>query len=182
MQWLSRVPATLTEAKAVLAQAQPATMAVLAEGYRYAGLAAVSGGVAHRWGLSYAEHRQPQAQRTVATQWLQHEDRQGKAFQKLCRTAFACAADAQQAFAHFTAGLQATSLPTSAVHPMPRSGQRGRPGPSPQPDPVVDPLDGALASPVATRQALVDQPRCCILATNELDEGLLPGAEVLNGS
>ena len=58
----------------------------------------------------------------------------------------------------------------------------GRPGPSPQPDPVVDPLDGALASPVATRQALVDQPRCCILATNELDEGLLPGAEVLNGS
>jgi transposase len=181
LKWITRVPATLTEAQEVLAQAQPETMAVLSEGYRYAVLASVYGGVAQRWVLIYSEHRQPQAQRTVDKQLLQHGDREVKAFQKLCRIAFACEADAQQALAHFAEGLQATSLHTSAVHPMPRDGKRGRPGPSTQPDQVVYYIDGALASPVATRQALVDQSSCFILATNELDEGLLPGSEVLNG-
>src|SRR5215510_9338978 len=36
LKWITRVPATLREAQAVLAQAQPATMASLLEGYRYA--------------------------------------------------------------------------------------------------------------------------------------------------
>src|SRR4030095_10671138 len=39
LKWITRVPATLTEAQEVLAQAQPATMAPLQEGYRYAVLA-----------------------------------------------------------------------------------------------------------------------------------------------
>src|SRR5438105_291624 len=34
IKWSTRVPATLTEAQEVLAQAQPATMAALPEGYR----------------------------------------------------------------------------------------------------------------------------------------------------
>ena len=36
LKWITRVPATLTEAQEVLAQAQPETMAALTEGYRYA--------------------------------------------------------------------------------------------------------------------------------------------------
>src|SRR5215475_11922608 len=36
LKWITRVPATLTEAQEVLAQAQPATMPLLQEGYRYA--------------------------------------------------------------------------------------------------------------------------------------------------
>jgi transposase len=36
LKWITRVPATLTEAQEVLAQAQPATMAALPDGYRYA--------------------------------------------------------------------------------------------------------------------------------------------------
>jgi transposase len=39
LKWITRVPATLTEAQEVLAQAQPETMAPLSEGYRYAGVA-----------------------------------------------------------------------------------------------------------------------------------------------
>jgi transposase len=180
LQWIPRVPATLTEAKEVLAQAQPETMAVLPEGYRSAVLVSMYGGVAQRWVLLYSEHRQPQAQRTVDKQWRKHGDREVKAFKKLCRTAFACEADAQQALARFAEGLQATSLHASTVHPKPRYGKRGRPGPCTQPDQVVSYIEGALASRVATRQALVDQRSCFILATNELDEGLLPGSEVLN--
>jgi transposase len=34
LKWITRVPATLSEAQEVLAQAQPATMTALPEGYR----------------------------------------------------------------------------------------------------------------------------------------------------
>ena len=41
--------------------------------------------------------------------------------------------------------------------------------------------DGALASRVATRQALLDHQSCCILASNELATTTLPPQAVLDG-
>jgi len=181
LKWITRVPATLTEAQEVLAQAQPETMPSLAEGYRYAGVASSYGGVAQRWVLIYSEQRQPQAQRTVDKQWRRQSDHEVQAFKRLCRTAFACDADAHQALAHFVHDLQATFLHDSPICPTPRYGKRGRPGPEAQPDQVVYHIVGALASWVAARQALVDQHSCFILATNELDEAQLPAPEVLAG-
>ncbi len=46
---------------------------------------------------------------------------------------------------------------------------------------MVYTIEGALASALAPRQALIDQHRCFILATNELDEATLSPQEVLNG-
>ena len=139
LKWITRVPATLTEAQEVLAQAQPATMPPLQEGYRYAVLASQYGGVAQRWVLIYSEHRQPQAQRTVDKQWLKQSDQEAKAFKRLCRTAFACETDAQQALSRFVAGLQTTFLHDSTVCPTPHYGKRGRPGPGAQPAQLVYP-------------------------------------------
>jgi transposase len=42
-------------------------------------------------------------------------------------------------------------------------------------------IEGALASSLGTRQALVDQHRCCIRATHALDETKLSPQEVLDG-
>jgi transposase len=181
LKWITRVPAPLTEAQEVLAQAQPESMPSLAEGYRYAVVASRYGGVAQRWVLIYSEHRQPQAQRTVDKQWRRQSDREVQAFKRLCRTAFACEADAQQALAHFAHDLQATFLHDSTICPTPHYGKRGRPSPSAQPDQIVYHIVGALASRVAARQALVDQHSCFILATNELDEAQRPAPEVLAG-
>jgi transposase len=181
LKWITRVPATLTEAQEVLAQAQPATMASLREGYRYAVVASSYGGVAQRWVLIYSEQRQPQAQRTVDKQWRKQSDQEVKAFRTLCRTAFACEADAQQALARFARDVQTTFLSESTVCPTPHYGQRGRPGPGAQPDQIVYHITGALASRLTDRQALVDQQSCFILATNELDEGLLSTQAVLDG-
>lgn len=63
----------------------------------------------------------------------------------------------------------------------PRYGTRGRPRHGTQPEPLVDQIDGALASSLMTRQALIDQQSCCILATHELDTAQLPPQEVLAG-
>jgi transposase len=181
MKWSTRVPATLSEAQAVLAQADPQTLPPLTEGYRYHVVPSSSGGVEQRWVLIHSEARQPQAQRTVDKQLLKHSEQEGKAFKQLCRTACACEADAQQALAAFAQGLQATFLATSSVGPTSRYGKRGRPGPDSQPASVVYHINGAFASQLARRQTLVDQHSCFILATNELDATVLSPQALLDG-
>jgi len=181
MKWITRVPATLREAQAVLAQADPQTMAPLTEGYRSRVVPSSYGGIEQRWVLIHSEPRQPQAQRTVDKQWLKQSTHEGKAFKTLCRTAFACEADAHQALARFAHALQTTFLHASTVCPTPHYGQRGRPGPGAQPDQIVYHIAGALASRLTDRRALVDQQSCFLLATNELDEGQLSSQAVLDG-
>jgi transposase len=181
LKWITRVPATLREAQTILAQADPQTMAPLTEGYRYRVVPSSYGGIEQRWVLIHSEPRQPQAQRTVDKQWRTQSDQEGKAFRTLCRTAFACEADAQQALVRFAEGLQTTFLHDSAVCPTPHYRKRGRPGPGAQPDHLVYHIVGALASRLTDRQARVDQQSCFILATNELDEGQLASQAVLDG-
>jgi hypothetical protein len=181
LQWLTRVPATLAEAQAILAQAAPQTMAPLTEGYRYRVVPSRYGGVAQRWVLIHSEVRQAQAQRTVNKQWRQHSDEEVKACKRLCRTACACEAAAQQALTSFVARLQTTALHPSTICPTPPYGKRGRPGPGAQPDQSVYHIAGALASRLTHRPGLVDQQRCCILATNALDEGQLSAQAVRDG-
>jgi transposase len=181
LRWITRVPATLAEAQAVLAQADPQTMAPLREGYRSRVVTSTYGGVAQRWVLIYSEPRQPHAQRTVDKQWHKHSEQEVKAFKTLCRTAFACEADARQALARLAHDLRATYVVQSTIHPLPHYAKRGRPGHGTPPAQVVYHIAGALASRIAARQALVDQQSCFILATNELDEARLPTQEVLDG-
>ena len=112
-------------------------MAPLTEGYRYHVVPSSYGGVAQRWVLIYSEPRQPQAQRTVDKQWHKQSAHEVKAFQMLCRTAFACEADAHQALARFAHDLQTTFLSDHTVCPTPQYGKRGRPSPRAQPDQIV---------------------------------------------
>jgi transposase len=102
IKWMTRVPATLHDAQAMLAQADLQTMAPLTDGYRYHLLSSTDGGVAQRWVLIYSAHRHPQAQHTVGRQLRKQGEQEVQAFQQLCRTTFACEADAQQALATFT--------------------------------------------------------------------------------
>jgi len=178
---MTRVPATLSDAQAALAQAAPHAMPPVTEGYRYHALTSTYGGVEQRWLLIASEPRQPQARRTVDKHLLKHSEHEGKAWKQRCGTTCACAADAQQALARFAHGLQATSLPTSTVHAQPRYSKRGRPGRDAQPDQVIYHVDGALASSLAARQGLIDQHSCFILATNELDDTQRSPQEGLHG-
>jgi transposase len=156
-------------------------MPPLQEGYRARSLLSTYGDVAQRWVLIYSEQRQPQAQRTVDKQWRKQSDQEVKAFKTLCRTAFACEADAPQALTRFGAGLQTTFLHASTVCPTPHYGKRGRPGPGTQPDHLVYHIAGALASRLTDRRARVDQQSGFILATNDLDEDQLSSQAVLDG-
>jgi hypothetical protein len=120
-------------------------MAPLIEGYRSQMVRSSYGGAEQRWVLLHSAARQPQAQRIVDKQLLKLSEQDVKTFKKLCRTAFACAAGAQQALATFAQGLQATFVAQSPVRPTPRYDKRGRPGQGPPPAQVVYLLEGALA-------------------------------------
>lgn len=61
MKWITRVSATVSDAQAVLAQADPQAMALLTEDYRYHELPSLYGGVPQRWVLIYSTPRQTQA-------------------------------------------------------------------------------------------------------------------------
>ena len=131
---------------------------------------AVTAMVLNGLGFVNSEHRQPQAQRTVDHQWRKQRDQTVRAFKTLCRTALACEADAQQALTRLGAGLQTTLLHDRPIDPTPPDGKRGRPSPGAQPDPIVSPRTGTLASRLTDRQARVDQQSWFVLATNALDE------------
>jgi hypothetical protein len=125
--WLPRVPATVREAQAVVAQAALQTMAPLTEASRSQGVPSTDGGGEPRGVLLHAAPRQPQAPRTVAKQRRQPREQAGKAWQKLCGTPCAGEAEARQARAVCAQGLQAPCLHSSTVHAIPHSGTRGRP-------------------------------------------------------
>lgn len=145
-------------------------------------MTSIYGGVQQRWLLIYSEPRQTQAQHTVDQQWRKQSDKEAKTLKKFCSTTFACDADARQALAAFERTLQATFLATGTVGALPRYGKRGRPAQDTPPDQVVYQIDAALASSLTARQALIDQHRCFLLATNELDAAQLSPHEVLAGS
>jgi transposase len=181
MKWITRVPTTWREAQAALAQAEPQTMAPLPEGYRDQAFTSTYGEVAQRWMLIYSEARQPHVQHTVDNQLSQQSAKETRAVQHLCRTAFACEPDAQQALATFQQGLHSTYLHEVRLHPTPRYRKRGRPGQGAYPDRVLYYIDGALASSVTHRAALVAQQSCVILATNARDDTQLSPAALLAG-
>ena len=166
---MTRVPATLSDAQAVLRQADPQTMTPLADGYRYRVVPSTYGGIEQRWGLIYAAQRQPHAQHTVDKQVLKPGDKEVHTLKKLCRTAFACEADAQQALGTFAQSLRATFLHQAALRPIPRDDKRGRPGQGAFPAQVIYMIEGALASSIAAHRPRVDQQSGFILATHELD-------------
>jgi transposase len=180
IKWITRVPAPVTAAQEALATVDPEAMLPLRAGYRYHSLASCYGGIEQRWVLIYSERRRPQAQRTVDKHWLKQSTAEVKAFQKLGRTALACDADAQQALHAFIQGLQATCLQAVTIRPAPRYTQRGRPRKLTPPQ-LVSSIDGALTSSVVTRNVLVTQKSCFILATNELDSTPLPPRDLLEG-
>lgn len=74
MQWITRVPATLSAAQAALAPVDPQALASLQEGERSHELTSTSGGSAPRWVLISSEPRQLQAPRTIDRQRRQPSD------------------------------------------------------------------------------------------------------------
>ena len=180
LKWITRVPATLHEAQAVLAQTNPQTMAPLRRAIAITWCHRAMG-VSRNAGCSSTPSR---ASRTPSAPWTSSGSSRVPTKSKPSRRWAARPLPVKRmptgpdAFAH---DVQTTFLSDSTVYPTPQYGKQGRPGPGAQPDQLVYHITGALASRLTDRQARVDQQSCFILATNELDEGQLSAQAVLDG-
>ena len=178
-KWITRVPGTLNEVKAALAQAVPDQMVPLKAGYRGQTLTSSYGGVAQRWLLIESQPRRPQARRTINKRWLKGSEKEVKAFQKLGRHEFACEADARQALETFEQRLTYTQVQSATIVATPHYDKPGRPKNGEEPSELRYTIDGALGSSVAAHEQRVGQASCFVLATNELNASCLSPLDLL---
>jgi len=179
MEWISRVPATLNEAKATLAETDPEQMTRSSrDGYRWQEITSEYGGVKQRWlVVLYDPHRQRDLKR-LDQQVDQEQRKLEKQLKKLHKRTFNCEADAQQALADFD-----TKWTFHTVSGTVQSRQRyARPG-RPTPDSEVI-TEWVIEASTAQDEAVIEQRRKplgkYIIATNIIDAERLPPEALLS--
>lgn len=179
--WISRVPATLRDAKQLLTEVEVAAMTPLADGYCYQEVGAIYGEVAQRWVIIHSPAAQQRASKTLSKQLRRATTREAKAFAHLTRQEFACRADAEAALAAFAAQLELTQLTDTSIIEVPHYATRGRPAADAVPTHIHYQICGAVLTPRHHLQRHVAQKSCFILATNQLDAQALPPQALLDG-
>jgi transposase len=178
VKWVTRVPATLTEVKTLLADSDRAQMSASEqEGYFYHEVTSSYGDVPQRWLLVLYEPRRQAEQQRLDKQIARERDQLDKQLRKLQRQSFNCEQDARQALRQF--GQQWSFHGVSgSIERRERYANSGRPtADSPTVtewylQPTVAQDDEAIAH---KQQRLGKY----VLATNELDATQLPPEALL---
>ncbi len=178
-KWITRVPEVLKEAKNVIQDASPEAMIVHDENYHYQNFCSVYGGVQQRWILIESELARKRSLKTVNRRTAKGSEQERKAFASLCRQSFACIPDARQALVDFKKQLEFTMIEQVEIISVPRYMKTGRPKKEQQPDHWEYQITGAPATSIEKRNVILTSKSRFILATNELDESLLPSITVL---
>ncbi len=178
MKWVTRVPATLSQAKEILGSVQQSQMQAESRGYFFYEQVISYGEIVQRWLLVLYEPKRErelkQLERAVAKE---HAEAQ-KALKQLRGEAFSCEADAHLAVSRLTDKWKYHRL-ESKVGPKKRHAGPGRPRADAQPT-VVWQIQGKLMPDEQHLSELRAPLGKYIVATNELDEHKLPTAELLD--
>lgn len=166
--WISRVPETLNLAGDLIDAVAPELMRDPAQEAIRA-LSTVYGDVRQRWVVVYSPSAYQRALKTVDKHCRKQSEAESKAFDKLCKTDFACEADARKALAAFEKTLKISMVAEIRVNALPRFKGKGRPARGRQPDFHVYRIEGSPASCVQERTRRLQRKSCFILATNQLD-------------
>jgi transposase len=127
--WLSRVPASLSEAKQLLYQTEPTWLEAddCPDGYRLAVYNSEYAGVAQRWLLIESEARQASDLDKLQQQLLKQQKEAKASWQKLAKQSFACEPDAIAAAERFASTLKLCSLEQVKVVEQAKYAGSGRP-------------------------------------------------------
>jgi transposase len=177
-KWVTRVPATITEVKHLLAETRDEHLqATDREGYFYTETTSDYGGVDQRWLVVLYEPRRDQEQRRLDKCITREDDQLGKQAKKLARQLFNCQADAQQALDNFAQQWTFHTV-TGELYTTQRYAQPGRP----TPDSEVVTEWHIQVTYETNEQAIAQQQHALgkyIIATNELDPARLSTADLL---
>jgi transposase len=176
-KWVTRVPATLTEAKEALAACEQEDMQVSeCGGYLYQEMTSEYGGVKQRWLVVFSKARYQQGLAQLEKQIERESEKLVKQIKKLERQTFNCEEDAHKAFSKTAQWKYHTLRGVISAHE--RYAQPGRPTIA-SPTVInwqVEVTHERDASKISERHKSLGK---YILATNVMDQEELPAEELL---
>ncbi len=175
LQWLSRVPLTLTQANALIEDIdESAFRPSQREGYRLAEVCCAYGGVKQRWVVVESSQRQASDVKHWEKRFANATHRKHAELDRLSRQPFACEADAQQALERFEKTLNYHLICDSSIVEQAHYDRPGRPAKTATPTSVSYHIQATLGlDPTADARQRRRAGRF-ILATNVLSSPEVP--------
>ena len=178
--FISRVPANVGEAKALVQSAPTQTMEAVDGFDQYEAVDVPSdyAGVAQRWVLFRNQQSRASEQKTLTRRMQKKSLKDCEKLNKLSKKPFRCEADAMEAFRQW----QKTSFyceadPEIAIKPCYKN--KGRPADGSEPDHLEYYVSGHCFVTVQIHQEAEASLGCFVLATNDKDSSQLDNAELL---
>jgi transposase len=169
--FITRVPQTLKEAKALVKQAPTLNFISISPGYEGVSYDNEYGGVAQKWLLIRSEQAYKREQHNLNKRMLKAGDQARKSFKLLCQQRFACAHDAQSAIVKWR-GKQAVCDVDARVVEVAVYSSAGRPKRDELPTRIEYQIAGVLWTPLASRHSALQQLGLFIIATNDVSNDL----------
>jgi transposase len=178
--WVSRVPETLAEAKALVGTPDQAITWTIGEnGYKTAAFHSHYAGIGQRWLLVFSEQAYRREEKTL----YKNVEKQAQSLQQtlwhLGHEMFQCESDAQKAFEKQQQKAGVLFTLTARIVPVEKYAGRGRPQEGRKRQCIGYKIDTTMArNEEAIAQRLATKGRF-ILATNDLDKARYPDTQIL---
>ncbi len=180
LTWTTRVPETLSQAKAWIEDLADELAAVNdGEQPSFKSVDVTYADIKQRWLVVYSPQANARAKHSVAKQFEKKSTSEQRLFEALCKQDFACKEDAIMAVESLQKKLKISLIQDYEIEALPRFNKRGRPGKSSEPDHFVFHVSGALASDYPQYQQRLKRKSCFILATNQTDSERLNDQQIL---
>lgn len=165
--FITRVPQTLKEAKALIKQAPTLSFAPISPSYEGVSYDSAYGGVKQKWLLIRSEQAYKREQHNLNKRMLKAGEQARKSFKQLCQQRFACAQDAQNAIVKWQ-GKQTMCDANAQVVEVAVDSNAGRPKLGELLVWIEYQITGALCTPLTSRQTALQQLGLFIITTNDV--------------
>jgi transposase len=176
LKWVTRVPETLKEVKAIYSTIDRDRMTIAGNGYRYLPVESVYGGIRQRWLIVHSDHAFEREIKTFRKNLVKARDRNAIDLKHLRDQVFACEADARKAADRFSKKLRYQNLEIEIIQKR-RYGVKGRP----KKDDVTEKSDWYIGGILIDDETAIMATAMglFVIATNELDKSVLSDLELL---
>ncbi len=170
INFISRVPMRLKEAKVFITNTSSDSLTSIDENYSFKEQQIEYGEIEQKWILYKSQHATARESKTLSKNLLQESIKSSKALKKLMNRVFFCQADAIEALHTFKLKNSTLIITNETLIEKPKFKTKGRPKPNQQPDHYEYYLSFNVSMRIDTlQQRIEEQSGYFILATNKLD-------------
>jgi transposase len=178
LKWVTRVPETLKEVKAIYSSIDRDAMTIAGKGYRYLQVESTYGSIHQRWLIVHSDHALEREMKTFEKNLGKARDRNAIDLKHIRNQVFACEADARKAAERFSKKLRYQKLEIKIIEKR-CYGAKGRPKKGEVADKSDWYIDGTLIDDETAIKAAAMTKGLFAIATNELDKSIVSDLELL---